>query len=490
MQIILIANGEVRYMNQDKCPIYEGLITKVNKNAQSFHVPGHKNGKISLSKSIPALTDVLPFDLTELKDLDDLHCPETMIKEAMSLATCHFGSEQTYFLVNGSTVGNLVMVLSVTQPGDYVLVPKNAHKSVINALELASVHPIFIELHYCSDLKRYTAPTLASIKLAFEKYTIKAVLLTYPDYNGTVYNLKEIITYAHEKDAIVLVDEAHGVHFSLKDSRIPESSLQMGADLVVQSAHKMAPSLTMTAYLHIGSGAVNPADVEHYLQMLQSSSPSYLFLLSLDITRHFLATLKKEILDETFLEIKKLREILSGVNAFDLIPSHELVDPFKLTTRIRKGYDINQALTLLEENGVDPEYATSNEILFIHGLVPYLAFDKLLKVVDLMNRELKKVDFHDTIEDNNNQKPDKFTELVYTYQEMRKLDIVEIQIEDALDHVAAESIIPYPPGIPIILKGQRIKQEDLRLLNALRESKVNFQNSFRQGLKVYKGEKS
>src|SRR5699024_7214586 len=217
---------------------------------------------------------LLPLDMTELPGLDDLHAPREIIQEAEELAAAFFKAEHTFFLVGGSTVGNLAMLLATCSPGDDVIVQRNCHKSIMNGLELTGAHPIFIAPEYDSEEGRYLAPSINTLREAVKKYpSAKAVVLTYPDYFGKTFPIKEMIDLAHAYHIPVLVDEAHGVHFSVPEQTIPPSSLALGADVVVQSAHKMAPAMTMASFLHIRSTLVQTDQVGHYLQMLQSSSP-------------------------------------------------------------------------------------------------------------------------------------------------------------------------------------------------------------------------
>ncbi len=277
---------------QNRTPLFDALCKHSNPNPISFHVPGHKSGTIFNQQQNNYYQEILRIDATELSGLDDLHSPEGVIKEAEELLADLYQVKKSFFLVNGSTVGNLAMILSVCEKDDVILVQRNCHKSVLNALKLAKAHPVFIDPDYNQDWKTATGVSKEIVERAISLYPqAKALCLTYPNYYGMVYDLKSIIELAHVHHIPVLVDEAHGPHFILGDP-FPETAIQLGADMVVHSAHKTLPAMTMGSYLHINSNRINSDKVRDYLQMLQSSSPSYVIMASLDLARNYLASLQ------------------------------------------------------------------------------------------------------------------------------------------------------------------------------------------------------
>ena len=186
------------------------------------------------------------------------------------------------------------MILSVCSEGDTVLVQRNCHKSILNGLMLANIMPVFISPEMDMNLSTPAGIDKHTVRQAFERYpNAKACIFTYPDYYGGTFDLKSIIEIAHQHDSLVLIDEAHGPHFKLGDP-FPLSALNLGADMVVHSAHKILPAMTMGSFLHINSKNVPKAKVEFYLSVLQSSSPSYPIMASLDIARSYLAGFTKE----------------------------------------------------------------------------------------------------------------------------------------------------------------------------------------------------
>ncbi|MFC4558530.1 aminotransferase class I/II-fold pyridoxal phosphate-dependent enzyme [Virgibacillus kekensis] len=470
-------------MKQRSMPLFDKLIQFSESSPVSFHVPGHKNGEIIPDRAKKYLQEIMAIDMTELTGLDDLHAPHGVIAEAQSLAADYFGADHTYFLVGGSTAGNLAMILSVCTSGDEVIVQRNAHKSIFNGLELSGASPVFIAPEFDETANRYTAPALQSVKKAIETYPdAKALILTYPDYFGTTYDIKTMIELAHAYNIPVLVDEAHGVHFSVSD-QLPESALELGADVVVHSAHKMAPAMTMASYLHWKDGLVSRESLSHYLQMVQSSSPSYPLMASLDIARQFLATMKTEEVNKILVSVEQVSHILQATDYWEIHPSN---DPLKITLQMKKGKSAKATADFFEEEGIHPELVTYKQLLLVHGLAPFKNTSRLKKAVKHVNERLKNTVNHATIEEGS-LFPEPIQQLAHSYQEMRRRSTINLPIHQASGHVAAEAVIPYPPGIPLILKGERITETHIEMIGQLMQQGVTIQHdNIHDGIRVFK----
>ncbi|ASK61733.1 lysine decarboxylase [Virgibacillus phasianinus] len=469
-------------------PLYTKLVTFKNNKPISFHVPGHKHGSLFPPYAKDVYADVLSIDATELTGLDDLHAPDGVIHQAELLAADYFKSDYTFFLVGGSTAGNLAMILSSCSLGDKLIVQRNCHKSVMNGLELSGARPIFVAPEYDETVDRYTAPKIESIKQAIDSHPdAKGLVLTYPDYFGKTFDMKTIIDYAHQHGIPVLVDEAHGVHFSL-GAPFPPSSLELGADLVVQSAHKMAPSMTMSSYLHMRTNAVSTHRVRHFLQIIQSSSPSYPLMASLDIARSFLARLKREGVEGILESVRQVRSILTAGNLWSVLPETEKDDPLKITLQVQAGMSGFTVAKAFEKNRIYPELATHNQVLFVHGLAAFQEKDQLNVSVKRISEQLKMMDKHATI-DIGKLFPRPIDELSMDYQQMNKRKAIRVSVEKAIGEVAADSIIPYPPGVPILIKGERITVDHIVLLTELMEQGANIQtDDIAKGIYIYKGD--
>ncbi|SEQ99560.1 lysine decarboxylase [Virgibacillus subterraneus] len=458
-------------MKQKATPLFDALQQFSEMNPISFHVPGHKNGEIFPENVQTYFSSILKLDMTELSGLDDLHSPHGTIAEAQSLAAEYFGADATYFLVGGSTAGNLAMILATCSTNEKVIVQRNSHKSIFNGLELSGARPIFITPEFDNSVDRYTAPNIKTLKGALEQHPdAKAVVLTYPDYFGKTFPIKESIELAHEYNIPVLVDEAHGVHFSI-DKAFPQSALDLGADVVIHSAHKMAPAMTMGSFLHFRSRLVSKDKITHYLQLIQSSSPSYPLMASLDIARSFLATMKAEDIDNIMESVAMVRDILEVPELWDILPAN---DPLKITLQLKDGVSAKGVASLLENQHVYPELVTHNQVLLIHGLAPFENINHLKKAVKRIKEQLKICPNHATIEIDN-----LFTdihELTVSYQTLQQRDTLKVPLNKSSGYVAAEAIIPYPPGIPLILKGERITDKHINIIRHLTEQGVEIQH--------------
>ncbi|WP_042147578.1 aminotransferase class I/II-fold pyridoxal phosphate-dependent enzyme [Paucisalibacillus sp. EB02] len=469
-------------MDHYKMPLLKRIINFTKENPISFHVPGHKNGAVFLEAAKPYFESILPIDVTELTSLDDLHAPHEAIMEAQDLAADFFGAEHTFFLVGGSTSGNLAMILSVCTPGDTIIVQRNSHKSIMNGLELSGAKPIFISPAFDESVHHYTAPNYQTVEQAIVSHPdAKALVLTYPDYFGKTYDIQKIIALAHQYNIPVLVDEAHGVHFSIGDP-FPKSALTLGADIVVQSAHKMAPAMTMASFLHVNSTIISKDSVAHYLQILQSSSPSYPLMASLDIARSYLATLSKEDVDAILDSANRLSNVLEQGQHWQVIPTN---DPLKITIQVKSGLSGFELADFFEMHHVYPELATDKQVLFIHGLTVFQESKRIENIVKSFNEEYKYLTNHATIEVSNLFK-EPMTELALSYHEMFQLPRKRVQLKEAIGYVAAEAVIPYPPGVPVILKGERVTEEQIKLIQHLIKQGATIQHQgMEQGIQVF-----
>ncbi|MCA0972739.1 aminotransferase class I/II-fold pyridoxal phosphate-dependent enzyme [Halobacillus litoralis] len=471
-------------MEQKKKPLYDALVQHQKKDPISFHVPGHKFGRVYPDGT--AFESVLHIDATEVSGLDDLHAPEGVIKEAQDIASHYFGSLESFFLVNGSTVGNLAMVLATCHPGDQLIVQRNCHKSVLNGLELAGAEPIFVAPEWEEETNRYSVMTKEAIKQALDAYPdAKGVLLTYPDYFGRTYALREVAECVHDYGIPLLVDEAHGIHFHM-GAPFPEPALQAGADVVVQSAHKMAPAMTMASFLHVGSDRVNTRRLKHYLQMLQSSSPSYPLMASLDLARHYMAGMTEEDVRVLIRFVMEVRDVFRSSPHWNVPPLTEWDDPLKLILEKEgSGFALAEAL---ESVGLFPELATSGQVLLTFGLGESFEVEDLKRRLMDVDRQLKKQSKRATIKVDQPRLP-VVQSLALSFSDMIETPVKWCRWQDAEGEVAAEAVLPYPPGIAVVLKGERISRSQIDYIQALIKQGASFQNEqIEQGIMVFKGE--
>lgn len=250
-------------------------------------MPGHK-----LGAGIPSefLNELAKLDLTEIPGTDNLHKPTGAIREAQELAATAFGARKSFFLVNGSTVGLHAAIRSACQPGQRLIVGRDCHSSVIHGMLLAGVKPYFILPEYSGSFRINTGITPETVKKALESMPDAAgVLITRPNYYGICCDIESIAEIVHSYGKLLIVDEAHGAHLAFSPL-LPASALKAGADICVQSAHKTLPAFTQGAYLHLGSDRVDEEKVGFFLDLLQTTSPSYVIMAFLDIAREMMQT--------------------------------------------------------------------------------------------------------------------------------------------------------------------------------------------------------
>lgn len=472
-------------MKQETTPLFNALKEHAEGNTISLHVPGHKNGKL-----LPISTmaqDFLKLDVTELTNLDDLHSPEGVILEAEKLLAAAYRVERSFFLINGSTVGNLAMLMATLHEGDTVFVQRNCHKSILNGIELVKAKPILLGPEENKEWGVAGGVSLNTVKMAFQQYQdCKAIVLTYPNYYGMTYNLEEIIQFAHEKGLPVLIDEAHGAHFMGGDY-FPSSAIELGADVVVQSAHKTLPAMTMGAYLHVNSDYISPEMINHYLRILQSSSPSYPIMASLDVARAYIANYSIE--DEQYLKriIEDFKDALQQIGEIKVLEyPNGLGDPLKITIQSKCGYTGYELQCMLEEQGIFTEMADPKNVLLVLPLLkkgmdfPFSEISSKIKVA-LKGRCIS---IEEESENQNYFTKDKIS----TIHRSNSQNMMELPLRKAKNYICAETITPYPPGIPFLLCGEKISEEDINGLSLLIKSGAKFQGGeylAKGSIKVY-----
>ncbi|MCQ2011213.1 aminotransferase class I/II-fold pyridoxal phosphate-dependent enzyme [Sporolactobacillus sp. STSJ-5] len=475
-------------MNQQSTPVYDGLIKYHRKQEYSFHVPGHKDGLVFPEKAESVFKSILSIDATEVANLDDLYHPEGILRDAQRLLAAYYETRASYFLVNGSTVGNLTMVLATCEPGDVVLVQRDSHKSVFNALKLAQVHPVFLAPSVDPSSGLAAGIELQALVECMNRYPqAKALILTYPSYYGIAsQSIGPLIACAHQQGLYVLVDEAHGPHFKI-GAPVPPSSLDLGADLVVHSAHKMLPAMTMGAYLHVNSTRVSLEKIESVRAMLQSSSPSYPIMASLDLARYYMAALDDIRIDRMLARrdafVRRLCSI-DGLSVLHADSNRFMLDPFKVVLQLatrENGFEVQRQLIA---SGIYPEMADPRHILLVLGLTEDIDYDEAFRCI---NQVIGQCASGTSAEQGQAPSFPKFDSLVDSYRNLAVLSSEHTELNRSVGRTAAESVIPYPPGIPIVVEGERVTEHGLELIRYWQEAGAVFQNEWiNQGkIKVY-----
>jgi arginine decarboxylase len=460
-------------MDHTRIPILDTLLEHRSKQTTSFHVPGHKFGAGLNPIASDALAAVMSIDVTELTGLDDLHQPEGIIREAEQLAADCFGAKASFLLVGGSTSGNLAAILSMCKQGhnDVFIVQRNVHQSIIHGLMLARAQAVFVAPQIDIETGISTGVHMRDMEAALILYPqAVGVILSNPNYYGMGVDLSSLIDCVHAADIPVLVDEAHGAHYGFHPD-VPQSALSAGADAVVQSTHKMLTAMTMGAVLHIQGNRMDVHIVRQNLSIVQSSSPSYPILASLDLSRQQLKLHGHSLLEKALQAVNRFRQSMEAMPWFRIIGASNIdsqayttLDPLKLTicdtTATLTGFELQH---LLEDNNCYPEMADPRYVVLAFSLVSQeqhidhllIALQRISKVYELDRLEY---DFHSplTIEYLPISEPVSFT---LPRSEYAWAGLDEVNIDEAVGHRALQAITPYPPGIPIIYPGETVSSK-------------------------------
>jgi len=451
---------------QNKVPIFDTLLGHAKRNVTSFHTPGHKNGK-GIDPVLKEVTGdgLYKFDVTVFDEVDSLHDPVGPIKKAEELMAQAYGVKHSLFLVNGTSVGNIAMFLSACDPGDSIIVSRSSHKSIMGGIILSGVWPIWLQPTIDQNLDIIFNSTYEEIKQALEMYPeARAVFLTSPTYNGVATEVKKIADLCHRKGKILLVDEAHGPHLKFND-KLPMSAVDAGADLCVQSTHKILSALSQGSVLHHNSKLVDINRVKKIVSMLQTTSPQYLTLASIDLARRQAVLHGKEMFDKVIEAAewarKEINEKIPNMRCLtkaDIKDRNFDLDLTKLTINVTKtglsGYEVDEILA--KKYNIQVDCSDTFNLIAIMGIGSDM--DDVQKLVSAL-KEISK-NYKGTQKNWILKIPSLATEMVMTPREVfLSHDIKKIPLAKSVGHVSAQVLTPYPPGIPVVIPGERISKE-------------------------------
>lgn len=459
--------------HQHHIPLLETLQSLTAESQSLFCTPGHKQGKGAADAIASFLgNSIFHADLPDLPGLN-LFDDTGVLAESQRLAAEAFGADRTWFLVNGSSCGVMAAMLATCNTGNKIVLPRTAHQSAIAGLILSGAHPIFINPEYDAALDVVGCPTPEAVAQALQAHPdTKAVLIVSPTYQGICADVAAIAAIAHAHNIPLIVDEAHGAHFCFHPV-LPQSALAAGADIVIQSTHKVLSALTQASMLHLNSKYVEAEHLQKILQLLQSTSPSNLLLVSLDAARQQMATQGHILLDETLALAEEARSqlqiCLPVLNTSHTgRPGFYNLDPTRLTVQVSSlGVDGFTADEFLQAQAVMCELPTFQSLTFILTIgttasdVEHLieAFQKLIQ--DTRNRN----NAHSCpipIERSLLQH-----ELCLTPRDAFFKASETVQLEQAVGHINTEIICSYPPGIPILLPGEKVTRPAIEFLKTV-----------------------
>ncbi len=435
-------------------------------SATPMHMPGHMR-----SKDYPYLNALgAEFDITEINGFDDLHNPSGILLASMKKAAKLWGSEQVRYLVNGSTCGILSAVYALSMGGGRAIVSRNAHKSLYHALEITSVAPVFVLSGFDEKTGACTDVSPESIEKALESAPdAKFVFVTSPTYEGVISDIKSICEIAHRHNVPVIVDEAHGAHLDLTED-FAGGAVRAGADIVIQSVHKTLLSLTQTAIMHISGNLVSADQIDYALDIFETSSPSYLLMSAIDGCVEVLTEKRQEIFRrwrESMDEFRRKAESLKHISlwrpenayGFDdskLVIMHPRLSGVRLMEILRQRFSI-------ELEAAYPFYA----IAMTGAGTKSESLDRLYSALQAIDGEI--------FEEENGGKTvlSDLPESVYCVKDALLLENEIVKENEAIGRVSAEYAWAYPPGVPVLVPGERISEDTLKAWKALERAGVN-----------------
>lgn len=450
--------------------ILDELMKNNKNNLISFHVPGHKNGKIyDLLGYKDLLESIYKMDTTEIIGTDNLHSPEGIIKKSQEKASKVFKSDKTYFLVNGTTCGIQASIMSICNDNDKILVNRDCHHSVINACILGNINPVYIDYKLDNDyfiLEGVLEEDV--IKSIDENLDAKALVLTYPTYYGATYDLEKICEYAHKKNMVVIVDEAHGAHLGLSE-KLPKTALEQGADIVIQSTHKTLPSFTQSSMLHIKGGKVDSSKISEILRIIETSSPSYLLMSSLEIATEIYEKYGRDLMDKL---LENIDNFIKDISKNDFVEVYNKFDKTKIFISLKKlgitGYELEK---ILRKNNIQVELSNYYGVLLICNISNY--YDDFESIKNAINNIItdKKDKYFEELKTINYPKiiPKKILNPREAFYKNKK----SVKIYDSIGQISGEYIIPYPPGVSILSPGEIITKEIIDYILYLKEMNIS-----------------
>ncbi|SET33825.1 arginine decarboxylase [Natronincola peptidivorans] len=471
-------------LDQTQTPLLDALLDYVKNDTVPFHVPGHKKGQGMVSKFKDFIgTNVMAIDVTVFQQVDSLHKPTGVIKEAQTLAADANNADHTLFCVHGTSGAIQAMIMSVVGAGDKIILPRNVHKSVTAGIILSGAMPVYMQPEIDNNIGVALNVTPETVKTTLEQNSdAKAVLIINPTYYGVSTDIERIADIVHSYGIPLIVDEAHGPHLHFHD-KLPISAMEAGADMCAQSTHKIIGSLTQSSMLQIKEGLIDVNRVKTMMNLLQTTSPSYILLASLDAARMQMATEGQEILSEAIALAKYARTEINSINGLFCF-GEEIVgkegaydfDPTKITITCKElgitGHEMEKILA--EKYFVQPEMSDLYNVLCVFSI------GDTKEKVDTLIAALKEIS------------------KIYSNSDRTKLEIVDIPkiplrvlsprdafnggtvsilLEDSVGEISGEFLLAYPPGIPVLCPGEIITDEIIEYIETLKKAGLYVQGT-------------
>ena len=477
--------------NNEKINLIEG-IRKFNSEVEtSFHMPGHKN-KSNIIDDIG--NNLYRYDITETIGTDNLHFPTGMIKNTLEDIADSYGAKDSFIVVNGTSGGVISAIMACTSPGDFILVQRDCHKSVYNAVILGGLK---VEYLYPEFNREYGLNFSISIekleKMLIEYPKIKLVVLTYPTFYGICFDIKKAAEICHKYGKILMIDEAHGSHLNFC-SMLPPAAERSGADIIAQSTHKTLPALTQSSVLHICSDRVDVERVRRLLRMLQTTSPSYILMASVQNAIDYMNKNGEERLCKNVEVFRKKTEELRKIGV------HVLTEEF-LKEHGCYDFDETRAVVSLNDVGITgkeletilrEKYKIQMEMSDMMYTVGYITAADDPEDIEKLFDAIKEI-YLEAVKNGNKASKVYMEEFPKLTQEMSMRNAFNSQselvtTEESIGRISSDFIIPYPPGIPLICPGEIIKEETIEYAKEILDNGINVNGIENNMLRVIKPE--
>ena len=458
-----------------RTPLLDALVDQAQNPHSRFYMPGHKGGKGSPPNLLQALGSTsLNADIPELPNLDQLFAPTGVIQAAQVLAADAFGADKTYFLINGSSTGLMAALMTVCQPGEKIIIPRNCHQSIVHGLILSGAHPIWIYPPLETESYIPHCITPQQLQIALERFPdAKGAIAISPSYEGICGDIQGLAAIAHRHNIPLLVDEAHGAHFGFHPD-LPPSALAQGADVVIQSTHKVLGALTQASMIHVKGDRISQNRLQQHLTILQSSSPNYLLLASLDAARSQMATQGDTILAEAINIAAIARKRLQSLKLIQVLSSPHTtqpIDPLRLTLITTQsalsGFELDTLLS--HDYNIIAELPTKTYVCFVLGQGNTLnEIDALCQALEQVeakyprgNAEIQSTVFYPKSSQASIFSPQ------FSPRDIHFTQTTTVSQKQAIGQISHDLICPYPPGIPLIFPGEKITSEFMTQLQKI-----------------------
>lgn len=454
-------------------PLIEAMLQYKSEDVYPLHTPGHKGGRGMQRLLRQELGASVQMDVSLMSELDDIHEPETYIKEAQELAAQTYGSDACFWAVNGTSQAIHAMLLTALNPGEKLLLPRNAHRSVAGGLVLGGIEAVYLQLEYQPEFGIQMQVTVQQIETALTQDSkIKAVLLTSPNYYGVAADVRAIADCCHAHNAVLLVDEAHGPHLGFSEL-LPPSALQCGADACAQSTHKILGAMTQCSMLHVQGARLDLQRAADVMSLLTTTSPNYLLMASLDAARAQVQVYGGEMAVAAVQAAAKLRRLCAAYSGLRVMETADCgglqLDSTKVTVNFAAwGYTGVEVGELFREARVAVELVDAYNVLF---LVTYAdvttdydeALARIAAVLNNMQAQ-KRAPLQLAAAAKVPQ-----TQAVLPLRDVFYRAKKVVPLAQAAGKICGEQVSFYPPGIPVLLPGELVTEEIIAYCRAQKE---------------------